>query len=230
MRMDTMSIDVGRRQLDAELYLPPDGDGPWPGVLLLHELFGLDGHVRADARDLARHGYLVLCPDLYSDGGMRRYCMKMFFSTASLAGRAEVEPVREVHRCLDVLKSLDECNGRLGMIGMCLTGGFVLQMARRDDLAAPVVYHHSLGVRGSGIPADQAADIGTVVQGHFAELDRRLCPKSRVDALAAQLGDKLEVNWYPGVGHGLRSAFRHTPAATEAWERTLAFFQDHLQS
>lgn len=225
MPPETRALAVGRRTIDVEIYRPA-GQGPWPGVLILHELFGLTSSVRADARHLAREGYLVMAPDLYS-GGMRRYCMKFFFSREALANTSTAEPVREIHALLDQLKAMPECNGRLGMIGMCMTGGFVLQMARRDDLDAPVVYHHAFGLGGSGLSDADAAEIGQLVQGHFAAVDR-MCPPSKVEALARQLGDRLEVNVYEGVGHGLRSQFRHTAQSEEAWQRTLAFFAEQL--
>ncbi|MCA9680543.1 MAG: dienelactone hydrolase family protein [Kofleriaceae bacterium] len=226
MQPELVATAVGRRTIDVEYYRP-EGDGPWPGVLLLHELFGLTSQVRADARHLAREGFLVMAPDLYTQG-LRRYCMKFFFSSDALANRGGGEHVAEIHRLLDVLKAHPACNGRLGMIGMCLTGGFVLQMARRDDVLAPVVFHHSFGLRGSGLPDAQAAEIGHVVQGHFGGDDKVLCPRSRVEALSRQLGDRLDAHVYPGVGHGLRSQFRHTPQADEAWATTLRFFHEHL--
>ena len=228
MQAERAAHAVGRRTIDVEYYLP-EGAGPArrvPGVLLLHELFGVTSNVRADARALAREGYLVMAPDLYS-GGARSYCMKFFFSRAAVENRSDAEGAQEIHRLLDHLKEHPACNGKLGMIGMCLTGGYVLQMARRDDLAAPVVFHHSFGVRGSGIPEADARDIRATVQGHFAEGDR-LCPRRRVEALAAQLGDRLEVNMYQGAGHGLRSVFRHSAPGEEAWQRTLAFFRTQL--
>lgn len=227
MEAQTITVDAGRRAIDAELYLP--AETPRPGILLLHELFGLDSQVRADARDLARAGYVVLVPDLYSGGvGMRRYCVRMMFSAATLTNRGDTEQIAEVNACMDRLARLPECDGKLGVLGMCLTGGFALHMARRDDVSAPVVYHHSFGVRGSGISDADASEIDTRVQGHFGGDDRVLCPRARVEALSRQLGDKLEINTYPGTGHGLRSAFRYTPAGEEAWRRTLVFFAEQL--
>jgi carboxymethylenebutenolidase len=217
---------VGRRAVDVELYKPA-GQGPWPGVLLLHEMFGLTSQVRADARHLAREGFLVMAPDLYT-GGMRQYCMKFFFSRAALANREDAEPVQEIHVLLDALKAHPDCNGKLGMIGMCMTGGFVLQMARRDDLAAPVVFHHGFGVRGSGISDEAAAEIRGPVLGQFAG-DDKICPRRKVEALSRQLGDRLEVHMHEGVGHGLRSAFRHSEQSDAAWRETIAFFHEHLQ-
>ncbi len=225
VQIDTVSIDVGRRSVDAELYTP-DGDGPFSSILLLHELFGLTSHVRADARHLCREGYQVLAPNLYT-GGAGRYCVKMLFTPAALQNRDDLEPTREVSRCLDYVKALPSSNGKLGMIGMCLSGGFVLQMARRDDMAAPVVFHYSFGQRGSGMPAADAADVKHTILGNFADPDR-LCPRDRVMQLKAQLGDKLDEKFFTGAGHGLRSAFRHTGPGAESWDRTLAFFAQHL--
>jgi carboxymethylenebutenolidase len=224
MQPEVVTQTVGGRPIEVEYYRP--ARVPAPGVLLLHEMFGLTSQVRADARALAREGYFVAAPNLYSQG-MGRYCMKFFFSRDALANTADAPQVQEIHALLDDLKARAECNGRLGMIGMCMTGGFVLQMARRDDVAAPVVYHHGFGVRGSGLADEDAAAIDVTVQGHFAG-DDRICPRKKVEALARQLGERLEVNVYEGVGHGLRSAFRHTPQSDEAWQRTLAFFKEQL--
>jgi carboxymethylenebutenolidase len=221
-----------RRSIEVEIYTPDPaahGPGPWPGVLLLHEMFGLNSNVRADARDLARAGYLVAAPDLYGAAGMRRYCMRMVFTAEALANRGDSELVQEVHACLDDLKADPRCNGKLGMIGMCLTGGFALQMARRDDMAAPVVFHHGFGMRDGGLPDAEASDVKHTVLGLFAEQDRVACPRARVDRLQEVLGDRLEATIYPGVGHGLRSAFRYTPQGAQAWQRTLDFFAEHLR-
>lgn len=231
MHVEKVHIETGGRVLRGELYLPPAAVAgqALPGVVILHELFGLNSNVRADARSIARRGYVVLAPDLYSDVGMSRYCMKMVFSKSALTNPGESQLVAEVHACLDYLKEHEACNGRLGMIGMCLTGGFALQMARRADVEAPVVYHHAFGVKGSGLPEDEAAEIRHKVLGMFAEDDRVMCPRTRVDALERQLGDRLESHTYPNVAHGLRSAFRYTPESKAAWTRTLAFFDEQLR-
>jgi hypothetical protein len=57
---------------------------------------------------------------------------------------------------------------------------------------------------------------------------RTVEPRFRVDALARELGGRLEQNWYAGAGHGLRSSFRQTPAGKAAWQSTLGFLSAHL--
>ena len=61
--------------LDAHLAVPPTGEGPWPGVVVLHEMFGLNDDIRAQADRLAAAGYLALAPDLYTAGGALR-CLR----------------------------------------------------------------------------------------------------------------------------------------------------------
>jgi carboxymethylenebutenolidase len=225
--MEVRRVDLGTRSIDVEVHRPA-GDGPWPGVVLLHELYGVTANVRADAADLAEHGYLTWTPDLYTGGQFTRYCIRTFFTVGGLLNR-ETPELEEVGAILDALKADPACNRKLGMIGMCLTGGFVLHMATRDDLAAPIVYHHGQGVWGGGIDAAHARDIRGPVQGHFATRDL-ICPRFKVEKLERMLGPRLESHWHEGVGHGLRSRFRHTPAGQEAWRATLGFLDRQLRA
>ncbi len=61
----------------------PEGPGPWPGVVLLHEAFGVDGVVRRQVRRIAAAGYLALAPDLFTDGGARRRLVPSFRAVAA---------------------------------------------------------------------------------------------------------------------------------------------------
>jgi carboxymethylenebutenolidase len=66
----------------------PEGTGPWPGVVLLHETFGVDGVMRRQAQRMAAAGYLALMPDLFTDGGTRRSLVPTFRAVAAGAGLA----------------------------------------------------------------------------------------------------------------------------------------------
>jgi carboxymethylenebutenolidase len=229
MPPEVRRVAVGARSIEVEIYRPTRaGDGPWPGVVLLHELFGVTANVRADAADLAAHGYLTWAPNLYTGNVHLQYCIRTFFTREGLLNRDSPE-LREVGAVLDALKADPACNRRLGMIGMCMTGGFVLHMATRDDLDAPVVYHHGQGVLGAGVEPEVAARIDGPVQGHFARGDL-ICPERRARALGRLLGDRLETHWHDRAGHGLRSRFRHTPAGVNAWKATLDFLDRQLRT
>jgi carboxymethylenebutenolidase len=162
---DTMRIPVGTRSIEAH-FIRPTGAGPYPGILLLMELYGVRSWLLADARDLATEGYVVLVPNLYSGTGALRFCLRQFFTQAALVNANETRQaaLREVFTVLEHLKTLPAVDAeRLGTLGQCLTGGFALHLARRSDVKAPVVYHHSLGVTGAGIDPADAAEIRQVI-------------------------------------------------------------------
>jgi carboxymethylenebutenolidase len=233
MQANELVLTAGTRRLSCELSIPDPGrhgEGPYPGVLLLHELMGLTNNVRDDARRLCEAGYLTLTPDLFSDGGQARYCMKQFFSMDGLLNKSTSDGNREAGDLLDQLAAHPRCNGRIGMIGQCLSGGFVLQMARRPDMAAPVVFHHALGVFGAGLPEADARAIRGPVLGHFAAFDPVACPRARRERLKDLLHERLEAHVYEGVGHGIRSVYRNRPQSDRAWDRTMSFFERHLRS
>ena len=219
---ETKRINVGDREVEVEVYAP-ETDEARPGILVLHEIFGMRDWYRRDAQDLAERGYLVYLPNLYT-GGTMRYCIRAMITEATNPSTSSTN--QEIHKLLDALKADDRCNGSMGMIGMCLTGGFVLQMAKRPDMKAPVVYHHSLGRKGAGIPRDENFDDVERMQGHFAKTDV-FCPAARRAKLREQLGDRLEYFEYD-MAHGFRSLSRDKPEAPLVWERTLSFFEQHL--
>lgn len=223
-------IDTGERKIDAALYRPAGGRTPLPGILYLHEAFGVRKYVREDARELAGEGYAVFVPDLFSEIGALRFCVREFMTKAGRENRSGGHPaLDEVFVVLDYFEHLEGVDRtRVGCIGQCLTGGYVLHLARRPEMKAPVLYHHSLGTRGAGVSRKDAEKIRHTVQGHFAENDPVFCPRQRVEKLRSLLGEKLDYHEHPNVGHGLRSRFRDTPEGREAWTQTKAFFREHL--
>lgn len=217
------------RAVDIEVYAP-QCQAPAPGVLYLHEIYGVTDHYREDARDLARRGYLVYLPDLYGRDGKRQYCVRAILHSLGRLNASDNPLFREISELIACMRKDPACNGHLGMIGMCLTGGFVIQAAMRDGIEAPVIYHHSFGLQGAGIPRKEEADLVNIerIQGHWSRVDP-FCPARRRRKLKELLGDRLEEHVY-NIPHGFRSVSRKTASAALAWERTLAFFEQHLNA
>lgn len=223
-------IAVYGRFIDATLFRSDIASDkhPVPGILLLHEAFGVTSQIKEDAKELAGLGYGVLVPDLYSETGAARYCIRQFITEAGMKNRSSNPAVHELFHVLDYLETLPCIDReRIGAVGMCLTGGFILHLARRPELKAPVIFHHSLGLAGAGVSPRAAAQVRHTIQGHYVTNDL-FCPKARQEALRDLLGDKLDYHLYPGAKHGLRSVDRNTRAGQEAWEKTKAFFAEHL--
>ena len=113
---------------------PPVGDGPWPGVVVLHEAFGLNDDIREHAGRLAAAGYLAVAPDLYRGRGMRRCLVATFKALSAEQGR----PFEDIDAVRRKLAARNDCTGRVGVIGFCMGGRFALLTAARGfDVSAP---------------------------------------------------------------------------------------------
>lgn len=215
------------RDIEIEIYRPK-GKPVAAGILYLHEIYGVIAPYREDAQALADAGYLVYLPNLYSGDSGRKYCVRAIVNTVGRVNSADSPLYKEIAELIELQKQDPACNGQLGMIGMCLTGGYVIQAAMREGIEAPVIFHHSLGREGAGIPHNEEAELANVkrLQGHWSRVDP-FCPKQRRQRLKTLLGDRLDDHVY-NIPHGFRSLARKTKASALAWQRTLAFFEQHL--
>jgi carboxymethylenebutenolidase len=213
---------------DINVHIFRGGDQNLPAVIFLPDLTGV-GEVQLESASLmALDGFHVFVPDLFSEEGAARYCLRMFFNMAFVTNAADNPGVREVFEIIDQVKTMPGVDAaRIGLIGQCLTGGFALHAALRDDVKAPVVFHHSFGVTGSGMPAESARAIAKCVQGHFVTIDP-LCPRSRVNELKEQLGAFLEVNYYDWLPHGIPHFFRRTNEGRRAYINMMRFLKMQL--
>ena len=112
----------------------PDGPGPHPGVLVLHEAFGLNGDIRRITSRFGDEGYVALAPDLYS-GGNRLRCL-----SALLLGPFQQESLALVEAARRALADRDDTDERrIAVIGFCMGGGFALAFGARGGVKAASV-------------------------------------------------------------------------------------------
>ena len=229
-REHAIAIDDGT--MGAHLALPASGSGP--GMLLIHEIFGVNAYVRDVAQRLAEMGYVVLAPDLFwrtrpgldlpnDDAGMKEGMAAAHdLDFAAAAGDAVA--------ALAALRDLPEVTGRrAGVIGFCLGGTYSWQVAAHADPDVAVVYY------GSGVPGalDAAAQITCPVIMHWGGADPFI-DRAQVDSVVAMAAgrDNIECHVHEGAGHAFdnhRSQRFHVPAASaEAWEQTAAFLAREL--
>ena len=232
----TTAVPGGAGELRAHLAVPPVGDGPWPGVVVLHEALGLTRDIRQQADRLAAAGYLAVAPDLFSDGGLVR-CLKRTFTALARGEGQAVEDVLSVRRWL---AGRDDCTGRVGIIGFCMGGGFALLLAARGfDASAP---------NYGPVPRDLSAlDGACPVVGSYGARDRMLPRRTPEDleAALAERGVPHDIKVYDGVGHSFLNRHNAGPfsvlekvtglhydadVAQDAWDRILRTFDEHLRA
>ena len=219
----------------------PVGQGPFPGVVMIHEAFGLDDQTRRHADRLARAGYLTLAVDLYSDGGPRRCLVGTMRAMAARTGR----PFTDIATARTWLAESELCNGKTGVIGFCMGGGFALLTARDGFDAASVNYGR--------LPGKQQQDLVEALRGscpivaNYGGADRSLTGAAgRLEAALDQLGIEHSVTEFPGAGHAflndqemgpvlLRPLMRvmgvgpDPESAPEAWRRIEEHFARYLK-
>lgn len=205
----------------------PAEQGPFPVVLVCHENRGLTAHIQDVTRRLARAGYVGLAIDLLSrQGGTDEV------SSSNVPGvLGSIDPQQFVEDFLSGWQYLGEQDfaqaARVGMVGFCFGGGVTWLMATRmPELKAAVPYY------GPHPPVEDVPAINAPVLGIYGERDQRIT--QGVPAIEAAMIENqkiFEKVIYPNADHAFHNdtGSRYMPeAATDAWQRTLAWFAEHL--
>ncbi len=216
----------GYGKVKGYLVRPAKAEGKLPGVVVIHENRGLNPYIEDVARRTGLAGYLALAPD----------------GLTSLGGYPGTDDEgREMQRKLDrdklledfvaavgFLQSHPDCTGRVGCVGFCYGGSVSNMLAVRiPDLAAAVPFY------GGQPPVEDVPKIKAPLLLHYAEKDDRVNAgwPAYEEALKAN-GVRYTAHVYPGTNHGFHNDTtpRYDEAAAKlAWERTLAFFAEHLR-
>ena len=202
-----------------------DVKGKLPTVLVAHENRGLNPHIEDIARRLALDGFIAFAPDaLFPLGG---YPGDEDKARTLFAKLDQPKTRADFVAAANMLKSLPQGNGKVGVVGFCWGGGIANYLPTViPDLAAAVPFY------GAQAPAADAAKIKTPLMLHDAEKDERIragWPAYEVALKAAGVAYQYFV--YAGAEHGFNNDT--TPrydeaAATLAWQRTVDFFRKHL--
>jgi carboxymethylenebutenolidase len=228
-------------------YARPAGDGPFPGVVVIQHIFGVDEWVMEVCRRLAHHGYAALAPNLYARIGSLGSGPVEDLSARlrSKGGLNDDIVVGDLQASADYLKAQPESSGAVGTIGFCMGGRFAYLAACRVDGLSAAVDCWGGGVApdpaapnlmpGTTAPVELTAQISVPVLGIFGNDDVRPNPAEvdRTEEALKNAGKTYEFHRYDGAGHGFFNwqgqAYR-PEQARDGWQQVFAFFEKYLHA
>ena len=219
----------------------PDGQGPFPGVVLVHHMPGWDEIYREFTRRFAQHGYNAICPDLYCRDGHGKPD-EVAAAVRANGGAPDQRVVADCAAAMRWLKALPTSNGKTGIIGTCSGGRHSVLAASKEpgfDAVADlwggrvVMEPTDLTPKQPVAPIDLTKDLQAPLLGLFGNDDKSPTPE-QVDRHEQELkkhGKTYEFHRYDGAGHGFfyydRPAYR-AEQAVDGWSKVFAFFAKHL--
>ena len=222
-----VSYKSGDETVNGILYTPA-GKGPFPGIVVIHEWWGLNDWVKEQASKLADQGYVALAVDLYRG----KVADNPGLAHELARGLPEDRAARDLHAAVEFLQSQPNVRrDRIASIGWCMGGGYSLNVALAEPtLTAAVINYGHLATDPAAIQKLHAA-----ILGNFGGKDQGIPPEDvgKFEAALRQAGKKADIKIYPDAGHGFenpnnKAAYRADDTA-DAWQRTVNFLSETLK-
>lgn len=206
----------------------PEGKGPFPGMIVIHEWWGLVDWVKEQSTKLADQGYVVLAVDLYRG----KATADPEEAHELMRGVPEDRAKRDLEAAFHYLESQPNVKkDKIGAIGWCWGGGQALDLALEEPkLAADVINYGSLVT-----DPNEIKKIHAPILGLFGAQDRGIPPEDvkKFEEELHKLGKKAEFTIYPDAGHGFENPINkdaYRPKDTvDAWNKTVAFLASTLK-
>jgi len=222
-----VSYKSGDETVNAIIYTP-QGKGPFPALVVIHEWWGLNDWVKEEASKLADQGYVALAIDLYRG----KVATTPEEAHEIMRGVPGDRANRDLLAATSFLRSEKNVNpAKVGDIGWCMGGGYALDLAIADPKlkAAIINYGH--------LASDKATlqKINAAILGIFGGQDKGIPPAdvNRFEADLKSLGKPVEIKIFPDAGHAFenpnnKQGYRAADAQ-QAWELTTTFLAKYLK-
>jgi carboxymethylenebutenolidase len=201
-----------------------------PAVLVIHEVFGLNDHIKSIADRIAREGFNALAPNLFVRAAEPPPTGSADMAAIRKAANSipTEAAIKDMQAGLDYLKTVRSVRSRFASVGFCMGGGYSYQLATHTkDLKGAVIFY-------GRTPVELVPQVSCPLLGNFGALDQGIPPekvKEFADALKTA-GKEADIKIYAGAKHGFFNDTRpeayNVEAATNAWQRTLRFFGERL--
>ena len=199
----------------------PDGNGRHPGVVVIHEWWGLNDQMKSIADRWAKEGFIAVVPDLYD--GKVVPIGKSDEANAAMSALDFGKAVGTLVAAVAALKANPRCNGKVSVTGYCMGGALSFATATQvSDLAAVVPFY---GVP----PGADFSKIVSPVQAHFATKDD-WATVAKAKEVQALVGSKMELHVYDAQHafcNDQRPDVFDPSACAQAWSRAVQFVRHH---
>jgi len=228
LQEQTTNVSVPRAKdkgVMESFFVKPDGNGPFPGIIVIHEIFGLNDHIRDVANQFAGEGYAALAVDLFSNRN-RMVCMLQIMHGMMIRplNNSMLDDLKSSVVFLQKQTNVDP--DRIGAVGFCLGGTYALQLAITDKgmKAASIFYG------ANPKPLESVAEACPIV-GSYPDKDFTTKAARELETSLTNYNVPHDIKIYDDTKHSFFSQNR-TPieqdASQDAWRRMLSFFNEHL--
>lgn len=233
----TVQLNTSDGKMDAYVAQPKE-NGPHPGIVVIQEAFGVNDHIKKVTDRLAAEGYVAIAPDIFHREAERIIpYSEMPKAIATLQRVVDSKAMEDVGAAIAHLKSQSSVKANsIGVIGFCMGGrlAYLTAAHHANDIKAAVPYYGGGIPAGNPSPLSRTGEIKCPMYLFFGAKDQ-LIPMDHVSQINNELTSKkvpFQMKIYPEAGHGFNCDDRgsyHEASAKDAWEKTKAFFAQHLK-